>query len=639
LKSIEEQAARQWLDEDDTSEDYDGGASGEKLRDVDASDSEALAGASVACMEWYNRGMYVPADEYAEQSTADRLAADSASIGQQVGVSPDEVKVSASVESAADNDVRMPHGNLKWGRDGRMLQRQGPCGWGWYRNAAPPAVLLDIQGGEACDSMRAQSLFQNIENPPVKPAELEAGEALELLQGPCGQGWYVVQQNKRFGLQYNDVKLFGSTSPEAGLTPAEYSDIVRINTQNSGNREYESHEDIVMWKEPAPGDASQSAHNSGDNNEEREEGQGGEGQQAGSHIQTSQSRYKILWHQIRKLRTKKINSFFRVLLGRESRELDGFPEEPLRADQGSARGQMPSVEIAGAEAKTIPDELERYKSLGSASKGDLLLASQKVLPWNNCVAWAETTPGKHHDWCVNDLGPGFNHVGQDKGACAQGFGRGICASPARPRASTAAQQTHLKSRVQRVLDAFLQQLPEQAQQERGDESDAGRWRDGTAEGMVLATLPSSASIHVLPRDQKLTEVMQRLRLAREKQTRKGVPHFFNLPHFFRSKPREPQLPKDKAKAGNAGIGGHGAAGALHRPSRVSTEPRSIEEELVRAREMCAEVHPTSQHAAEMCEMKLWNQLLRQAGAPELLLPALTPHANPDPAVDVAPKQL
>jgi len=296
---------------------------------------------------------------------------------------------------------------------------------------------------------------------------------------------------------------------------------------------------------------------------------------------------------------------------------------------------MPSVASAGAETKTIPDELERDKSLGSASKRDLLLASQKVLPWKICVAWVETTPGKHHDWCVNDLGHGFKHVGQDKGACAQGYGRGICALSARPRASAAAQP-HLKSRVQQVLDAFLQQLPEQAQQERGDESDAGRWRDGTPQGVVLATSPASASIHVLPRDQKLTEVMQRLRLAREKQTRKGVPHFFNLPHFFRSKPREPQLPQDKANAGNAG---HGAAGALQRPSRLSTEPRSIEEELVRAREMCAEVHPTSQHAAEMCEMKLWNHLLRQAGAPELLLPTLQAHPNPDHAVDAAPKQL
>lgn len=46
--------------------------------------------------------------------------------------------------------------------------------------------------------------------------------------------------------------------------------------------------------------------------------------------------------------------------------------------------------------------------------------------WNNCVAWNETSSGKHDDWCRNDHGPEWSHVGQDGAGCSKGFGKGVC---------------------------------------------------------------------------------------------------------------------------------------------------------------------------------------------------------------------
>lgn len=45
--------------------------------------------------------------------------------------------------------------------------------------------------------------------------------------------------------------------------------------------------------------------------------------------------------------------------------------------------------------------------------------------WNNCVAWNETSAGKHNDWCANDRGQDWQHVGQE-GSCSLGFGKGVC---------------------------------------------------------------------------------------------------------------------------------------------------------------------------------------------------------------------
>lgn len=46
--------------------------------------------------------------------------------------------------------------------------------------------------------------------------------------------------------------------------------------------------------------------------------------------------------------------------------------------------------------------------------------------WNNCVAWNETSSGKHDDWCRNDHGHEWSHVGQDGAGCSKGFGKGVC---------------------------------------------------------------------------------------------------------------------------------------------------------------------------------------------------------------------
>lgn len=50
--------------------------------------------------------------------------------------------------------------------------------------------------------------------------------------------------------------------------------------------------------------------------------------------------------------------------------------------------------------------------------------------WNSCVAWAETTPGTHDDWCVGEVGRhvevSWRHTGQDVADCLEGFGKGIC---------------------------------------------------------------------------------------------------------------------------------------------------------------------------------------------------------------------
>jgi hypothetical protein len=46
--------------------------------------------------------------------------------------------------------------------------------------------------------------------------------------------------------------------------------------------------------------------------------------------------------------------------------------------------------------------------------------------WNNCVSWGETGAGKHDDWCRNDKGQNWSHVGQDGGGCTLGWGKGVC---------------------------------------------------------------------------------------------------------------------------------------------------------------------------------------------------------------------
>ncbi len=46
--------------------------------------------------------------------------------------------------------------------------------------------------------------------------------------------------------------------------------------------------------------------------------------------------------------------------------------------------------------------------------------------WNNCVAWNDTGSGKHDDWCRNDKGQNWSHIGQDGAGCSKGFGKGVC---------------------------------------------------------------------------------------------------------------------------------------------------------------------------------------------------------------------
>lgn len=46
--------------------------------------------------------------------------------------------------------------------------------------------------------------------------------------------------------------------------------------------------------------------------------------------------------------------------------------------------------------------------------------------WNSCMAWSDTSPGHHNDWCEHDVGQGWYHAGQDGGGCTKGFGKGVC---------------------------------------------------------------------------------------------------------------------------------------------------------------------------------------------------------------------
>lgn len=83
------------------------------------------------------------------------------------------------------------------------------------------------------------------------------------------------------------------------------------------------------------------------------------------------------------------------------------------------------VEIDDMGTKAIA----RLGGIGEA----VVKATEVVRPrerraWNNCVVWGETTPGKHDDWCMNDIGPGWKHVGQEGAGCAKGWGKGICES-------------------------------------------------------------------------------------------------------------------------------------------------------------------------------------------------------------------
>ena len=55
-----------------------------------------------------------------------------------------------------------------------------------------------------------------------------------------------------------------------------------------------------------------------------------------------------------------------------------------------------------------------------------VMHTRKRTSWNECVSWVHTTAGKHHEWCINDLGPSFRHVAQETAGCRQGFGKGVC---------------------------------------------------------------------------------------------------------------------------------------------------------------------------------------------------------------------
>ena len=49
------------------------------------------------------------------------------------------------------------------------------------------------------------------------------------------------------------------------------------------------------------------------------------------------------------------------------------------------------------------------------------------IPWQNCVDWGTAISNEKHQWCVNDFGEGYIHVGgQGNGPCGPGFGRGLC---------------------------------------------------------------------------------------------------------------------------------------------------------------------------------------------------------------------
>ena len=46
--------------------------------------------------------------------------------------------------------------------------------------------------------------------------------------------------------------------------------------------------------------------------------------------------------------------------------------------------------------------------------------------WTRCVAHEESQSGRHDDWCRNDFGDDWKHVGQDNGGCSPGFTKGLC---------------------------------------------------------------------------------------------------------------------------------------------------------------------------------------------------------------------
>lgn len=88
-------------------------------------------------------------------------------------------------------------------------------------------------------------------------------------------------------------------------------------------------------------------------------------------------------------------------------------------------------------ASSIKVEIDDMGSKAIARLGGEAISVMKIAeavrprerrPWNNCVVWGETSAGKHDDWCMNDLGPGWKHVGQEGAGCAKGWGKGICES-------------------------------------------------------------------------------------------------------------------------------------------------------------------------------------------------------------------
>jgi len=104
--------------------------------------------------------------------------------------------------------------------DGLEL-REGECGFGWYvteeENANDNNNWM-LRGGDACDSMTAQALFQEVQDPQEQEAsnaqEQEASDGLQteaikaagvnlidgeervLRDGPCGWGWYVIDSRR-----------------------------------------------------------------------------------------------------------------------------------------------------------------------------------------------------------------------------------------------------------------------------------------------------------------------------------------------------------------------------------------------------------------------------------------------------------
>ena len=67
-------------------------------------------------------------------------------------------------------------------------------------------------------------------------------------------------------------------------------------------------------------------------------------------------------------------------------------------------------------------------SAGSLSGLKLEINQSSTLrQWNSCVAWPETFPGMHDDWCTGDIGEdGWFHVNQSKSECKEGYGKGVC---------------------------------------------------------------------------------------------------------------------------------------------------------------------------------------------------------------------